>query len=201
MPKIKIQIVEDNKSVKSEFDIDPLEKLSKLRKELRIESSKAFTKNSSEIDIENEDNLTIADIQLEGKINIVEKTLKFAIFVNNNQILKESYSPTITVANLRTYLLMHIPKDCSFIHANKQTPIPPEIEDTIIISKICNEKNNIFIEAEEKKEISQNKPINEAKFLRKEGELEIYLFPYCKFIIGSKNSSQNEKSDCLNISK
>jgi len=200
-PKIKIQIMEDNKSVKSEFDIDPLEKLSRLRKELSIESSKAFTKNSSEIDIENEDILTIADIQLEGKINIVEKSLKFTIFVNNNQILKESYSPTITVANLRTYLLMHIPKDCSFIHANKQTPIPPEIEDTITISKICDEKNNIFIESEEKKNISKNKPLDEAKFLRKEGELEIYLFPSRKYIIGKQNSSQNEKSECLNISK
>ena len=62
-PKIKIQIMEDNKSVKSEFEVDPLEKLSRLRKELSIESSKAFTKNNSEIDFENEDNLTIADIQ------------------------------------------------------------------------------------------------------------------------------------------
>jgi len=61
-PKIKIQIMGDNKSIKSEFEIDPIEKLSRLRKELSIESSKAFTKNSSEIDIENEDILTIADI-------------------------------------------------------------------------------------------------------------------------------------------
>ena len=37
-PKIKIQIMEDNKSVKSEFEVDLLEKLSSLRKELSIES-------------------------------------------------------------------------------------------------------------------------------------------------------------------
>ena len=135
-PKIKIKIMEDNKSVKSEFVIDPLQKLSKLRKELSLDYSKAFTKNSSEIEMENEDNLTVGDIQIQGKINIVEKSLKFTIFVNNSQILKESYSPTITMANLRTYLLMHIPKDCSFIHSNKQIPIPPEIEDTITIIKI-----------------------------------------------------------------
>ena len=37
-PKIKIKIMEDHKSIKSEFDIDPLEKLSKLKKDLNIES-------------------------------------------------------------------------------------------------------------------------------------------------------------------
>ena len=179
-PKIKIKIMEDNKSVKSEFVIDPLQKLSILRKELSLDYSKAFTKNSSEIDMENEDNLTIGDIQIQGKINIVEKSLKFTIFVNNSQILKESYSPKIIVANLRTYLLMHIPKDCSFIHANKQTPIPPEIEDTITISKICDNKNNIFIESDEKKVITtKNIPLKDAQWLRKEGELDIYLFPSC----------------------
>ena len=184
-PKIKIKIMEDNKSVKSEFVIDPLQKLSILRKELSLDYSKAFTKNSSEIDMENEDNLTIGDIQIQGKINIVEKSLKFTIFVNNSQILKESYSPKITVANLRTYLLMHIPKDCSFIHANKQTPKSPEIEDTITISKICDNKNNIFIESDEKKVITtKNIPLKDAQWLRKEGELDIYLFPSCKFIIG-----------------
>ena len=61
-PKIKIKIMEDNKSVKSEFVIDPLQKLSKLRKELSLDYSKAFTKNSSEIEMENEDNLTVGDI-------------------------------------------------------------------------------------------------------------------------------------------
>ena len=85
---------------------------------------------------------------------------------------------------------MHIPKDCSFIYANKQTPIPLESEDTIIISKIYDEKNNIFIESEEKKNISKNKPLDEAKYLRKEGDLEIYLFPSRKYIIGKQNISQ-----------
>ena len=42
----------------------------------------------------------------------------------------------------------------------------------------------IFIESEQKKAISENKPLKETKFLRKEGELEIYLFPSRKFIIG-----------------
>ena len=200
-PKIKIKIMEDNKSVKSEFVIDPLQKLSILRKELSLDYSKAFTKNSSEIDMENEDNLTVGDIQIQGKINIVEKSLKFTIFVNNSQILKESYSPKITVAILRTYLLMHIPKDCNFIHANKQTPIPPEIEDTITISQICDNKNNIFIESDEKKVIQKNIPLKDAQWLKKEGELDIYLFPSSKFIIGKNTDSENEQLECLKISK
>ena len=63
------------------------------------------------------------------------------------------------------------------------------------------EKNNIFIESEQKKAISENKPLEGAKFLRKEGELEIYLFPFHKYIIGHENSSKKEKSECLQISK
>ena len=55
------------------------------------------------IDIEEEDNLTVADTQSEGKINVNEKSIKFNIFFNNNQILNESYSPSITVSTLRTY--------------------------------------------------------------------------------------------------
>ena len=66
---------------------------------------------------------------MEGKINNIEKSLKYNIFINNSQVLSENYSPVITVADLRTYLLMHIPKECSFINANKQTPIPQELED------------------------------------------------------------------------
>jgi len=139
-PKIKIKIIEDNNSVKSEQNYDPSDKLSKLRKDLSLESNKVFRRGEAEIDIEDEDNLTVADIQIEGKINIMEKPIKYTIFVNNSQILSECYNPNITVSTLRTYLLMHIPKDCSFIHAKKQTPIPQEIEDTISVNKICDEK-------------------------------------------------------------
>lgn len=52
-----------------------------------------------------------------------------------------------------------------------------------------------------KKEISLNKPLETAKFLRKKGELDIYLFTSCKFIIGMENSSQNEKTKGMQISK
>ena len=200
-PKIKIKILEENKSVKSEQNYDPSFKLSDLRRELSIESSKVFKRGTSEIEIGDEDNLTVADVQIEGKINIMEKSIKYAIFVNNKQILSECYPPSITVATLRTYLLMHIPKDCSFIHAIKQTPIPQEIEDTILINKICDDNNSIFIESEQKKVISLNKPLEKATFLRKEGELDIYLFPSRKFIIGNPNSSHKEKTECMKISK
>ena len=125
--------------------------------------------------MENEDNLTVGDIQIQGKNNIVEKYLKFTIFVNNSQILKESYSPTITVANLRSYLLMHIPKDCSFIHANKQIPIPPEIEDTITIIKICDKKNNIFIEFDEKKGKSKKYTFKRCSMVKKRRRIR-YIF-------------------------
>ena len=85
-PKIKIKILEDNKSVKSEQNIEPTYKISDLRRDLSLENNKVFQKGTSEIDIGDEDNLTVADIQFEGKINIIEKSLKYNIFVNNSQI-------------------------------------------------------------------------------------------------------------------
>ena len=72
-PKMKIKILEDNKSVKSEQNIAPSYKVSELRRDLNLDASKVFKKGSSEININDEDNWTVADIQLEGKINIIEK--------------------------------------------------------------------------------------------------------------------------------
>ena len=45
-PKMKIKIIEDNNSVKSEQNMDPLEKLSTLRKELGLEFNKVFKKEN-----------------------------------------------------------------------------------------------------------------------------------------------------------
>ena len=96
---------------------------------------------------------------------------------------------------------MHIPKECSFINANKQTPIPQELEDTIQINKISDNNNNIYIESEQKKVVSKNKPLENAVFLRKEGELDIYLFPSRKFDIGKPDSTNEDKNECMKLSK
>ena len=95
---------------------------------------------------------------------------------------------------------MHIPKECSFINANKQTPIPQELEDTIQINKIS-DNNNIYIESEQKKVVSKNKPLENAVFLRKEGELDIYLFPSLKFDIVKSDSTNEDKNECMKLSK
>ena len=207
-PKKKFKIFdEDNKSIKCEKQYESSEKLSKLRKELNLNDNKIFTKNSHEINIDDEDNFTVEDVEIDGVINVVNKTSKFSIFVNNNLVKSESFSPTITIATLRTYLTLDIPKECNFLHATKQTPIPVEMEDNIIISKICNEKNYIYIESEQKKVVSSNKPLDNAKKLRKEGNLDIYLFPSRKFNIGMPDSLKNgknlerEKKECLDITK
>jgi flagellar biosynthesis GTPase FlhF len=199
-PKKKIKIFdEDNKSIKCEKQYEISEKLSKLRKDLNLNDNKIFTRNSHEINIDDEDNFTIEDVEIDGVINIINKNSKFSIFVNNNLVKSESFSPSITIRTLRTYLTKDIPKECNFLHATKQTPIPIEMEDNIIISKICNENNYIFIESEQKKLV--NKPLDKAEKLRKEGNVDIYLFPSRKFIIGLEKNSENEKKECLNISK
>jgi len=201
-PKKKIKIIDDdNKSVKSEKEIDANEKLSKLRKELLLGTNKVFTKNSCEINIDEEDNLTVADVETEGIINFVEKSIRFIILVNNNVVANKLFSPFITVATLRTYLTIDIPKECNFLNASKQTPIPVEMEENIIVSKICDEHYNIYIESEQKKAISNNKPNEKAKKLRKEGNLDIYLYPAIKYIIGRENSSEEEKKECLKITQ
>jgi GTPase SAR1 family protein len=46
-----------------------------------------------------------------------------------------------------------------------------------------------------------NEPLRGSQFLRKEGELDIYLYPSTKFIINSSNNSENDKIRCLNMSK
>lgn len=201
-PKKRVKIIdEDNKSVKSEKEIEPTQKLSVLRRELCLNDNKVFSKDSHQINIDDEDNLTIADVEMGGAINIAEKSSKFSILVNNNLITVKSFPPNLTVATLRTYLTLDIPKECNFLHALKQTPIPIEMEENINICKICDENNNIYIESEQKKTISSNKPIDKAIKLRKEGNLDIYLFPSRKFIIGKPNSTEKEKKECLNITK
>ena len=195
----------DSKSIKCEIQYEIDGKLNKLRRELSLNDNKVFTKDSKEIDIDDEEILTVKDIELDGTINIINKSSKFSIFVNNNLVKTESFSPSLTIATLRTYLILDIPKECNFLHATKQTPIPVEMEDNFIISKICNEKNYIYIESEQKKVKSSNKPLVNAKYLRKEGNLDIYLYPSRKFNIGMPDSFikgknlEKEKKESLNI--
>ena len=37
-----------------------------------------------------------------------------------------------------------------------------------------------------------NEPVRNSQFLRKEGELDIYLYPSTKFTINSSNNSEND---------
>ena len=46
-----------------------------------------------------------------------------------------------------------------------------------------------------------NKPLETASFLRKDGDLNIYLFPSSKFILNNSINSKNEQSQCMQISK
>ena len=46
-----------------------------------------------------------------------------------------------------------------------------------------------------------NEPVRNSQFLRKEGELDIYLYPSTKFTINSSNNSENDRISCLNKSK
>ena len=201
-PKKKIKIFDrDDNSIKYENQFETSEKLSQLRKKLNISEDKLFIRNLAQIDINDENCLTVADVEKDGFINIIKKDTKYSIYVNNNLVKTASFSHTITVAELRTYLTKDIPKECDFIQVSKITPIPVEMEENIIISKICDENNNIYIQYEEKKIKKTNKPLDNAKFLRNEGNLKIYLFPSHKFIIGKENDSEKERKKSLNISK
>ena len=196
-PKMKLKIIDNNNSIINELTIDPLYKLSELRRDLSLESSKAFTKGSTEINPENENDLTICDIENEGNIIIKLRSINYSIFLNNSLILSKSFSPLMNLGALRVSLSSKIPNESNFIYSIKQTPIPLEIEDNIIINKICDSKNNIFIESEQKNIINQNKPLENAEFLRKENDLDIYLYPSRKFII---KPIKNQQYNPLNFS-
>ena len=49
--------------------------------------------------------------------------------------------------------------------------------------------------------VPRNKPLENAYFLRKEGDLNIYLFPSNTIIIGNSQNEESEKSECINLSK
>lgn len=130
MKNIKI-LDGDKNSFRREQQIKLDLKLSTLRNKLNLNNNKVFCKDSCEIKIDNEDNLTIADIEREGTINIIEKSFEYSILVNNNVITTKLFSTTITAATLRTYLIVEIPKECNFLNTSKQTPIPIEMEKNI----------------------------------------------------------------------
>ena len=75
------------------------------------------------------------------------------------------------------------------------------------INKITNIKEQIFNIIEFYNNINsditipQNKPSKNTSFLRVVDDLDIYLFPSHKFIVGNSNSSQSEKSECKKITK
>ena len=48
--------------------------------------------------------------------------------------------------------------------------------------------------------VPRNKPLENASFLRKEGDLNIYLFPSNTIIIGNSQNEESEKSECINLS-
>ena len=182
-PKRKVKIIDDEeKSVKSEQELELDQTLSMLRKSLSLNNDKAFMKDK-EIDVEDEDKLTVADIEKDGTINIVDKSINYSIMLNNSLIAKKFYSPKTSIQTLRAFLIKELPKECTFINSSKQTPIPNEFEENLKINQICDEDYCIYIESEEKKITSKNKPLESAKFLRKVDNLDYYLIPSQKFII------------------
>lgn len=207
-PKMKFKIIGHNNSIIKELTLDPLYKLNELRSDLSLELSQAFTRDSKEIDTQNENDLTVGDIQKEGNIILKLRSINYSIFLNNSLILSQCFSPIINLGILRGLLSSEIPKESNFIHSTKQTPIPIEIEDNIIISKICDSNNNIFIESEQKNNIIPNKPLENAEFLRKENDLDIYLYPSLQFVIKPQSDSNkidmidnSHQAECKKISK
>ena len=92
-PKRKVKIIDDEeKSVKSEQELELDQTLSMLRKSLSLNNDKAFMKDK-EIDVEDEDKLTVADIEKDGTINIVDKSINYSIMLNNSLITKKVLFP------------------------------------------------------------------------------------------------------------
>lgn len=128
------------------------------------------------------------------KLNELIDTMNIYYEINNN-ILKSYDKQNRNYQILENIKEININNDI-FKVVNKINNIP-NIKNQIV--EIIDLYNNINSDKDEN--ISYNKPLEKASFLHKEGELDIYLFPSSKFIIGNSSISENEKTECLNKSK
>ena len=122
-------------------------------------------------------------IQIEFKYN----QQKISIQVQPNDIFKNAINSYIQRTSLN-------PDSVYFLSNDKQ--INPEQTVESQMNEINRQNRKIEVTV-----VPRKKPLENAYFLRKEDELNIYLFPSNTIIIGNSQNEESEKSECINLSK
>ena len=171
-----MSIIENGKVIKSK-KINIRERLSELRSQLELPINASFLNDGADIDIKDESIFNISDIIKEDSIYIKREESKLYIIYYNNQILtKQNLEPSNNVSSLRNLLSLQINDKTYFINANTKEKINSEEEEFLLLSKISNNNNEIFIEqkVEVKKKVSEL--IKGSELLTQKGQLKIYKY-------------------------
>ena len=171
-----LTIIENGKKIKTK-KINVNEPLIELRSQLDLPTHASFLNNGTDIDMGDESMFNIFEIIKDDSIYIKREESKLYIIYFNNQILtKQNFEPSKDVASLRNLLSLQINEKAYFINANTNEKINGEDEQFLLLSKISNNANEIFIkqEVEVKKKVTEI--IKGSELLKQKDNLKIYKY-------------------------
>lgn len=171
-----MSIIENGKKIKSK-KINVKEPLSELRNQLELPVNASFLNDGTDIDIKDESIFNIIDIMKDDSIYIKrEESQQYIIYFNNQILIKQNLEPSKDVLSLRNLLSLQINEKAYFINVNKKEKINKEDEQFLLISKISNNDNEIFIEQEMEIKKKDRELIKGSEFLKNIGNLKVYKY-------------------------
>ena len=174
---LKIMSIFENGKIIKTKKINIKEPLSELRTMLELPENASFLKGDGDIDIKDESIFNISDIMKEDSIYIKrEESKQYTIYFNNQFLTKQNLEPSKDVASLRNLLSLQINEKAYFININTNEKIQIEDEQFLLLSKISNNKNEIFIEQEVEVAKKVNELIKGSELLKEIGKLKIYKY-------------------------
>jgi len=175
--KLKIMTIIENGKIIKKKKINVNESLSELRSILDLPNNVSFLKDETDIDIKDESVFNISDIIKEDSIYLKrEESKQYTIYFNNQFLTKQNLEPSNNVASLRNLLSLQINEKAYFININTKEKIKNEDEQFLLLSKISNNQNEIFIEQEVEIKKKVNELIKGSELLKEIGKLKIYKY-------------------------
>ena len=195
-----MSIIENGKKIKSK-KINIKEPLSELRTQLDLPINASFLNDGADIDIKDESIFNISDIIKDDSIYIKrEESKQYTIYFNNQILSKQNLEPSKDMLSLRNLLSLQINEKAYFINANTKEKIDKEEEQFLLLSKISNNNNEIFIEQEMEIKKKVTELIKGSELLRTKGNLKIYKYncvtqQYVDYLIKEKKIKSYEDYD------
>jgi GTPase SAR1 family protein len=137
----------------------------------------SFLNDGADFDIKDESIFNISDIIKEDSIYIKrEESKQYTIYYNNQILTKQNLEPSKDLASLRNLLSLQINDKAYFININTKEKINIEEEEFLLLSKISNNNNEIFIEQEVEIKKKVTELIKGSELLTQKGQLKIYKY-------------------------